>query len=183
MSSKDPYTLDNESSIPAPFNTLIPSYFRNWDNPHTKVEDILKRHAPTCYVKFGGANIVGHDGIRAMRAGFVDPVNGPCVDLEHNLKTCWMPARVSTTESMSSSESESNASQTEQAFIIKSSIWYRLVNGQEIEAECTSYIKFVNTDHQKEGDEDSWLITEYEVCMSSFEVMDAVKALSAGGGG
>jgi hypothetical protein len=157
MASKDPYTLDNLSAIPAPFDKIIPDYFRTWDNPHANVEDVIKSHAPTCYVNFGGHHVVGHDGIRAMRAGFIDPVKGPCIDLEHNLKTCWVLAGESSAE--------------EQSFIIKSSIWYLLVNGQKVDADCTSYIKFV-----AKGD-GAWHITEYEVFMSSFEVMDAIEAI------
>jgi len=64
--------------------------------------------------------------MRAMRAEFVNPVKCTVVDLQHNLKTCRMLAGGSETGT--------------EAFILKSSIWYRLVDGRKIDAECTSYI-------------------------------------------
>ena len=71
-------------------------------------------------------------------------------------------------ETLGSGEAETKV----QPFIISSSIWYRMVTGQKIEADCTSYMKF-------EDKQDGWQITEYEVCLSSFEVMEAVKKISS----
>jgi hypothetical protein len=160
MARKDPYDMGNQNAIPAPFDSLIPHLFRSWDNPHTNVDNWLQNIAPDCVVKFGGHVSAGHDGIRAMRAGFVDPVKGPCVDLEHNLITCWVPA--------------GGADHDTQAFIIKSSIWYQLVNGRKIEAECTSCLEFAAVGTG------SWQVKTWEVFMSTLEIFDAIKTLQDG---
>lgn len=161
MAVNDSYTLDNQAAIPSPFNETHAAFFRAWDNPESKDENWLNFFSPECSVKFGGYASQGYDALRALRAGFIDPVKGPVVDLQHNLKTCWMLAGGSETGT--------------EAFVIKSSIWYRLVDGRKIDAECTSHIKLA---HKGQG---SWLAIEYEVFMSSFEIMDAVNTLAADG--
>ncbi|KEF58451.1 uncharacterized protein A1O9_06377, partial [Exophiala aquamarina CBS 119918] len=152
MAVNDNYRLDNQAAIPSPFNETLPAFFRAWDNPESKDEDWLHFFSPECAVKFGG---------HAMRAGFINAVKGPVVDLQHNLKTCWMPA--------------GGLDGGTEAFIIQSSIWYRLIDGRKIDADCTSYIKLTP---KGQG---SWVAIEHEVFMSSFHIMDAVNGLTAGG--
>ncbi|RVX68447.1 hypothetical protein B0A52_07447 [Exophiala mesophila] len=159
MALKDNYIVQNQADIPAPFNKLIPEYFQAWDNPHSKDEEWIKFFSPNGVTKFGGHVLQGYDALRAMRAGFIDPVEGPVVQCKHTLKTCWMLAGGSEKDTYS--------------FLFKSSIWYRLVNGQKIDAECVSYMKMVETG------KDEWRAIEYEVFMSSFEVFDAIKAMVA----
>lgn len=112
-----------------------------------------------CVLKFGGSVSQGHDAARAMRSGFINPVKGPVVDLQHTLKTFWVLAGVSKTGT--------------EAFIIKSSIWYLLANGRKVDAECTTYIKMAD---KGQG---LWHAIEYEVFMSSFEFSDAIKEMFA----
>ena len=124
MAHKDNYELENQSCIDEPFNIIIPAFFRSWDNPLAKETDWITFLAPNCVLKFGAAVCKTYDDLRAMRAGFIDPIKGPVVDCQHNLHTCWTltgadhgPAR---------------------SFIIKSSIWYRLLNGVKIDADRTT---------------------------------------------
>lgn len=159
MTLKDNYIVQNQAGIPAPFNTTIPGYFQAWDNPHSKDEDWINFFAPDAVAKFGGHTLQGHDALRAMRAGFADPVKGPVVQMEHTLQTCWMLA--------------GNSENGTRSFILKSSIWYRLVNGQKVDAECVSYMKMADAGNGE------WKAVEYEVFMSSFEVFDAIKAMIA----
>lgn len=153
------YTLENQASIPSPFNKTIPAFFQAWDNPNSKDEDWINFLSPECVLKFGGSVSQGHDTARAMRSGFINPAKGPVVDLQHTLKTCWVLAGGSNIGT--------------ESFIIKSSIWYLLSNGRKVDAECTTYIKMAD------NGEGSWHAIEYEVFMSSFEFSDAIKEMFA----
>lgn len=161
MGAKDSYKLDNHSAIPPPFDETIPAFFRAWDNPHAKDEDWINFLSPECPVKFGGYTSQGHAAVRAMRGEFIDPVEGPVINLEHNLKTCWTLAGATAPDI--------------QAFIIRSSIWYLLVNGRRIDTDCITYVSMADKGNG------SWHATEYEVFLASAEIMDAVQALKVDG--
>jgi hypothetical protein len=159
MTTADSYTPDNHAAIPPPFSETIPAFFRAWDNPESKDEDWIDFFSPECSVKFGGHVSQSYEALREMRAGFIHPLKGPVINLQHNLKTCWALA--------------GGSEPGTEAFILKASIWYQLANGRKVDAECISYIKLADKGHG------SWQAIEYEVFLSSFEIMDAVRDLNA----
>ena len=154
---EDHYRLDSQSTIPHLFSATVPAFFRAWDNPHSKDEDWLNFFSPECRVLFGGHISRGHDAMRAMRAGFINPEKGPVINLQHNFKSCWTLSKGPRTDT--------------QKLMIKSSISYLLVNGREVKTDCVSYIELA------ERGDGSWHNIDYEVFLASFEIMDAIKAM------
>jgi len=157
MGARDNYTFANHASIPSPIDTLLPAFFRSWDEPHSKNE-YLDMFAPEGELVLGPAPAKGRDAIQKLREAMVHPINGPIIDLQHTLGKCFVLA--------------GGAGDGRQEIIVNGSIWYKLKNGRKVYADFASWIVFVD-----QGD--GHLQAEfYEVYVDLLELTTAIKEMN-----
>ncbi|KAL6241606.1 hypothetical protein RBB50_011387 [Rhinocladiella similis] len=157
MAQRDNYTFENQDSIPAPLNKMLPDFFRSWDNTTSEDDTYLKTFAPHGELVFGPSPVKGREGVRALRSTMLHPENGPVVALEHTLHKCFVTAGGSVGKKLE--------------VIVNGSIWYRLKNGRRIDADFASWGIFVD---QGEGD---YQAEFYEVYLDSYELTSAIKEM------
>lgn len=158
MAERDNYTFANQSSIPSPLDKIIPNIFRSWDDKTSKNQYFITRFLPDATLIYGPKSNKGREAIKAFRAAMFDPVNGPVVDMEHTLEGFYTLS--------------GNAEKGRHNTLITGSIWYRLRNGQRIDADFASVINFVD---QGDGDFQGEF---YEVYFDSHDLMMAINKMN-----
>lgn len=157
MAKRDNYTFENQSAIPAPFDEILPAYFRSWDDPETKDDYYLNTFAPDAVLIFGPKPTRSREAIRAFRGAMVHHLNGPVVDLEHTLGKCFVLA--------------GEEPKGRREVIVNGTIWYRLKNGRRVDADFSSWIVFVD---QGAG---QYQAEFYEVYLDSYELTTEIKKM------
>jgi hypothetical protein len=157
MAPKDNYTFENESSVPRPIAQQLRLLYSSWDDSKTD-HAYINFFAPDAHLSFcPSLEAKGRDGIRAFRASMIDPDKGPVVELEHTVKTCWLPA--------------GGFIDGKQEVIITGSIWYKLKNGRKVSGPFSSLAVFENN---KEGVPEA---SFYQVYLDTLEFTNAVKEM------
>ncbi|KIW78571.1 hypothetical protein Z517_08409 [Fonsecaea pedrosoi CBS 271.37] len=151
------YEFDNQSSIPAPFNETIPAFFREWDNPTARTEELLEFFALDAKFIFSHITTNSREALGDLRRGLIHPENGPVVDCGHTLRQFYALT----------GQSDSKSKQ----FLVKGLIWYKLRNGRRVDAGFVTYMSLVQSAGGK------WQSDLYEIFLDSHEIFDAIKEL------
>ncbi|KAK5560800.1 hypothetical protein LTR46_001108 [Exophiala xenobiotica] len=154
MTSKDKYTFENESFVPPQITEQLRLLYSSWDAIDTD-HSYVNFFAPNAHLSFSpGQDAHGRDGIREFRGKMIHPENGPVVELEHTLKTCWSPM--------------GGFVDGKQEVIITGDIWYKLKNGRKVGGPFSSLAVFANNN---KGVPES---TFYQVYLDTLEFNNAV---------
>lgn len=157
MAPKDNYTFENESSVPPLIAKQLRLLYSSWDDKDTD-HAYLNFFSPDGHLSFSpNSEAKGREGIRSFRDAMIDPVKGPVVELEHTVKTCWLPA--------------GGLTDGKQEVIITGSIWYKLKNGQKVGGPFSSLAVFADNEH---GIPES---TFYQVYLDTLDFNNAVKEM------
>jgi hypothetical protein len=132
MTSRDKYTFENESSVPPAISKQLRVLYSSWDdmNSDHSYSTFFSENAHLSFSPTSEAK--GRDGIRAFRDGMINAEKGPVVELEHTVKTCWLPA--------------GGFIDGKQEVIITGSIWYKLKNGRKVGGPFSSLAVFEDND-------------------------------------
>lgn len=161
MGSRDNYTFANQASVPSPLDTMLPAFFRSWDDVYSKHE-YLNLFAPDGELVFGPSPTKGRDNIRAFRGAMIHPIDGPVVGLQHTLGKCF--------------ELAGGAGTGRRETIVNGSVWYKLRNGRKIDCDFASWMVFVEQEGSGELQAEF-----YEVYLDSLELMTAIKEMNEEG--
>lgn len=157
MASKDKYTFENESSVPPNIAKQLRLLYSSWDDKNTD-HSYLNFFSPDAILSFSpNTEARGRDGIRSFRDGMINPEKGPVVELEHTVKTCWLPA--------------GGFTDGKQEVVITGSIWYKLKNGRKVGGPFSSLAVFADNE---QGVPES---TFYQVYLDTLDFNNAVKEM------
>lgn len=90
MATRDPYTFDNESSIPPGIGDAIRGVIKGWD---IVPGDAWRDHCTQDVdVILAGQHAHGLDATKTMRDSTFDATNGPITKVSHDLKNVYLKA-------------------------------------------------------------------------------------------